>query len=189
MAGLRCYFAVSVIDCWWWAGRSLDWYLTWRREAFVPGRCAHHWLSPPLFFSSHFFCPSPSHHARFPSPLPPGSTFPPSPRYSELSELPPSYASKLPSWSSQGNRNLRCSRCPSTRLNITSETTPTRRPPPVPCPIPAANGRRAPLDPISPSAIAPAGDETALGAASGFPRELVGRQLYYLYSLYPLWYQ
>lgn len=148
--------------------------------------CAPLALAAVVFLITLF---SPSRPITPESPLPPGSTFPLPPSYSELSELPPSYASKLPSCASQGNRSLRCSRCPSTRPNITSETTPTRRPPPVPCPIPAANGRRAPLDPISPSAIAPAGDETALGAASGFPRELVGRQLYYLYSLYPLWYQ
>lgn len=138
----------------------------------------------PLVLAAVVF-PSPSHHhpitSESRSPLPPGSTFPPPPSYSELS---PSYtqatpqAPELPCPALSPKVTATCRTLlllSSTRSNITSETAPTRRPPTVPCPIPAANGRRAPLDPISPSAIAPAGDETALGAASGFPRQVVGR--------------
>lgn len=163
---------VSVMECWWWAGRGLDWYLNLGREVFVPGRCARHWLSPPLF-SHHLF--------RYHHPITPESLFPPSsrlnlPSFSELLRAIPSYPQHLqaPELGLFPKVSTTCGvpPCPSTRSNITSETPPTRRPPPVPCPIPAANGRRAPLDPISPSAIAPAGDETALGAASGFPRQL-----------------
>lgn len=143
--------------------------------------CAPLVVSPPLFFSS------PSHHHPIPSRPNPAPPFLPA-RPSLSLRATPSYHQATP----KRHRKLPSCPCPAlspkvtatcrtllllstTRSNITSETAPTRRAPPVPCSIPAANGRRAPLDPISPSAIAPAGDETALRAASGFPRQLVGR--------------